>query len=87
LPGERAQARFVPARGLAFPFARYEKENVALRVGRLDGRLALAAYVAGGDRAAYFILLELEAGRVTAIRDFRYVPYIAAEADFEISAA
>jgi len=68
-------------------FARYEKENVALRVGRLDGRLALAAYVAGGDRAAYFILLELEAGRVTAIRDFRYVPYIAAEADFEISAA
>jgi len=28
-------------------------------------------------------LLELEAGRVTSIRDFRYVPYIAAEAEFE----
>jgi hypothetical protein len=27
-------------------------------------------------------LLELEAGRVNAIRDFRYVPYIAAEADY-----
>jgi RNA polymerase sigma-70 factor (ECF subfamily) len=65
-------------------FARYEKENIALRVGRLDGRLALAAYVAGTERPAYFILLELEAGRVTAIRDFRYVPYIAAEASFEI---
>jgi RNA polymerase sigma factor (sigma-70 family) len=72
-------------------FARYEKENVALRVVRLEGRLALAAYVAGSaagaDRPAYFILVELEAGRVAAIRDFRYVPYIATEADFEIVAA
>jgi DNA-directed RNA polymerase specialized sigma24 family protein len=69
-------------------FARYEKENVALRVVRLDGRLAFAAYTtgygAGADRPAYFILVELEADRVAAIRDFRYVPYIAAEADLEI---
>jgi RNA polymerase sigma-70 factor (ECF subfamily) len=64
-------------------FARYEKESVTLRVGRLEGRRAFAAYVAGADRPAYFILLELEAGRVMAIRDFRYVPYIAAEAAFE----
>jgi hypothetical protein len=54
-------------------------------VGRLEGRLALAVYLAGADRPAYFILVELEAGRVKAIRDFRYVPYIAAEADFTIS--
>jgi len=71
-------------------FARYEKEDVALRVGRLEGRLACAAYAkgsaAGADRPAYFILLELEAGLVAAIRDFRYVPYISAEADFEILA-
>jgi len=66
-------------------FARYEKEDVSLRVGRLEGRLALAVYLAGADRPAYFILVELEAGRVKAIRDFRYVPYIAAEADFTIS--
>ena len=49
---------------------------------------SVPAYVdgeaAGGDRVAYFILLELQEGRVTAIRDFRYVPYIAAEADFSI---
>jgi RNA polymerase sigma-70 factor (ECF subfamily) len=64
-------------------FGRYEKEDVALRVVRLEGRLALAAYVAGAEKPAYFILLELEAGRVTSIRDFRYVPYIAAEAEFE----
>ncbi len=64
-------------------FGRYEKENVSLRVVRLEGQLALAAHVAGAEKPAYFILLELEDGRVTAIRDFRYVPYIAEEAVFE----
>jgi RNA polymerase sigma factor (sigma-70 family) len=65
-------------------FGRYEKEDVALRVVLLEGRLAFAAYVAGAGRPAYFILLELEEGRVKSIRDFRYVPYIAAEAEFEV---
>jgi RNA polymerase sigma-70 factor, ECF subfamily len=65
-------------------FARYEKEPVSLRVVRLEGRLALAAYVAGAATPAYFILLALDGGLVTAIRDFRYVPYIAAEATFEL---
>ncbi len=64
-------------------FARYEKENVAVRVVRLEGQLALAAYVGEADKPAYFILLEFEGGRVKSIRDFRYVPYIAAEAEFE----
>jgi RNA polymerase sigma-70 factor (ECF subfamily) len=66
-------------------YTRYEKEDVSLRVGRLEGRLALAVYTAGRERPAYFILLEHDAGRVTAIRDFRYVPYIAVEADFALS--
>ncbi|HEV3192926.1 MAG TPA: sigma-70 family RNA polymerase sigma factor [Polyangiaceae bacterium] len=70
-------------RDVGMYFGRYEKENVALRVIRLEGQLALAAHVAGATRPAYFILLEWESGRVKAIRDFRYVPYIAAEADFE----
>jgi RNA polymerase sigma-70 factor (ECF subfamily) len=65
-------------------FGRYEKENVTLRVVRLEGQLAFAAYVAGSDKPSYFILLVLEDGRVKSIRDFRYVPYIAKEADFEI---
>jgi RNA polymerase sigma factor (sigma-70 family) len=64
-------------------FGRYEKENVALRVVRLEGRLAFAAYVANADEPAYFILLEFEDGRVKSIRDFRYVSYIATEAAFE----
>lgn len=67
-------------------FGRYEKENVALRLVRLEGQLALAAHVAGAEKPAYFILLELEGGRVKSIRDFRYVPYIAKEAEFEFVA-
>jgi RNA polymerase sigma-70 factor (ECF subfamily) len=67
-------------------FGRYEKEDVAVRVVRLDGGLALAAYVAGAAEPAYFILLEFEEGQVQTIRDFRYVPYIAAEAEFEVVA-
>jgi RNA polymerase sigma-70 factor, ECF subfamily len=68
-------------------FARYEREDVALRVVRLEVQLACAAYVAGEDRPSYFVLFDFEDGRVTSIRDFRYVPYIAAEAEFEIPAA
>jgi RNA polymerase sigma factor (sigma-70 family) len=65
-------------------FGNYEKSDVTVRVVRLDGQLALAAYVSGAAKPTYFILLEFEAGRVPAIVDFRYVPYIAAEAEFEI---
>jgi RNA polymerase sigma factor (sigma-70 family) len=62
-------------------FARYEREDVAFRVVRIEGQLALAAHLRGAATAAYFLLLEWESGRVHAIRDFRYVPYIAAEAE------
>jgi len=65
-------------------FERYETADVRLRVARLEGRLVCAAYLAGAPQPAYFILLETAAGSVTAIRDFRYVPYIAAEAELEI---
>lgn len=65
-------------------FGRYEKEDVALRAVRLEGRLALGAYVAGASKPAYFILLDCEDGRVMSIRDFRYVPYITTDAAFEV---
>jgi RNA polymerase sigma-70 factor (ECF subfamily) len=64
-------------------FARYEKEDVTLRPVRLDGRLMLAAHVAGAEKAAYFVLVDGEGERVTSIRDFRYVPYIGEEAEPE----
>ena len=70
-------------------FGRYAKEDVAVRVVRLEGDLALAAFVAGAGTPAYFIQLAWSppdaAGdaRIIAIRDYRYVPYIAHEAEFE----
>jgi len=67
-------------------FDRYAKEDVSLRVVMLEGEFALAAFVGGSERASYFILLRWEHGRVGSIRDFRYVPYIAYEAEFEICA-
>lgn len=63
-------------------FARYEAQAVELRVVRLERRLALAAYPGGAAQAAYFILLGWESGRVTSIRDFRYMAYIASDAQF-----
>lgn len=62
-------------------FGNYEKQNVELRVVRLEGRLVCAAHLAGAAKPAYFILLDFEDGRVTSIRDFRYVPYIVDEAE------
>lgn len=61
-------------------FGNYEKQDVTLRVVRVDGRLALAAHVAGAEAPSYFILLSFEDGKVAEIRDYRYVPYIADEA-------
>jgi RNA polymerase sigma factor (sigma-70 family) len=67
-------------------FERYEKgEPVTLRPARLEGALVLAAFAGGAEKPAYFILLEWEDGRVKAIRDFRYVTYILAEAEIEIA--
>jgi len=68
-------------------FGRYEKEDVALRVVELEGRLALAAHVGGAARPSYFVLLDWDGGRVVAIRDFRYVPYIAVDAAIETATA
>ncbi len=62
-------------------FTRYQAEPVTLRVARVDGQLALAAYADGAGRPSYFILLSFEGDRVREIRDFKYVPYIAREAE------
>lgn len=69
---------------VGYYFTQYAKQDITLRVARLDGELAFAAYVAGATEPAYFVLVAFEGGRVSSIRDFRYVPYIAAEAEFEL---
>jgi RNA polymerase sigma-70 factor (ECF subfamily) len=62
-------------------FGNYAKLDVHLRVVRLEGQLALAAHLGTAEAPSYFILLAFEAGKVTTIRDYRYVPYIALEAE------
>jgi RNA polymerase sigma factor (sigma-70 family) len=69
---------------VGFYFTQYAKQDITLRVVRLEGELAFAAYVGGASTPAYFVLLAFEGGRVSSIRDFRYVPYITAEAEFEL---
>ena len=54
----------------------------------LDGREVLAVFRDPRDeRPGYFIELSFVAGRITFIRDFRYVPYVAREAAFQLSPA
>ncbi len=62
-------------------YTNYAKQDVSVRVVRLEGRLALAAHVAGAAVPSYFMLLEYAGDELRLIRDFRYVPYIVAEAD------
>ena len=63
-------------------FGQYAKLDVRLEVVRLEDGLALAAYREGAATPAYFILLGWEDGQLRTIRDFRYVPYIAREAQY-----
>lgn len=58
-------------------FSNYEKQDVRLEVRVLEGRPVLAAFE-GGSTPAYVILLDFTGEHVSAIRDFRYVPYIVA---------
>lgn len=64
-------------------FGNYAKLDVRMRVVRVDGELALAAHLGDAASPSYFVLLAFEDGKVTSIRDYRYVPYIATEAAVE----
>jgi RNA polymerase sigma-70 factor (ECF subfamily) len=53
---------------------------------RLDGAEVVAGFRnEHEDRPSYFIELEIAGGRVTRIRDFRYVPYICVDAPIEFT--
>ena len=62
-------------------YTNYAKQDVSVRVVRLDGRLALAAHIAGASAPSYFILLDFAGDQLQLIRDFRYVPYIVTDAE------
>ena len=61
-----------------------EEEDLRAEAGFVDGVPAVAIFrPASSTEPAYFILLESTGGRISHIRDFRYVPYIAVDACFE----
>ena len=66
-------------------FERYELRTVRVALARLEGRLVLAAFEHGAGRPSYFILVDWRDGQVESIRDFRFVPYIAADAELELA--
>lgn len=76
-------------REVALYFTNYAKlADWHLVPGWLDGREVLAVFPApGAARPSYFIELALSEDRVTAIRDFRHVRYIAQEAAIEFGQA
>ena len=49
-----------------------------------DGHEVLAVHESGAITPRYFIALSWRDGKVTAIRDFRYVPYITQDGDFRL---
>lgn len=68
-------------------FTNYDKvSDWHLVPGWLDGREVLAVFREPRDeRPGYIIDLTFVEGRVGTIRDFRYVPYIAQEAEIELA--
>jgi len=65
-------------------FGRYAQDtDYELRLGTCEGRDAIGVFRGSPPALAYVVLLELDASeRVSLIRDFRYVPYLAAELSF-----
>jgi len=67
-------------------FTRYAEiaatEDLRTEVGFVDGIPVIAIYHPGDARPFNFIQLTSEHGRVTHIRDFHFVPYVASEARF-----
>ena len=55
--------------------------------GWFEDREVLAVRVAADAPPRYFISLGWRDGQVVAIRDFRYVPYIAQDSAFALDAA
>lgn len=79
----RVQQRMADA-GYSARYAKYlETEEIRAEAGFVDGVPAIAMFSPASSLApAYFVLLETEAGRISKVRDFRYVSYIARDARY-----
>lgn len=67
-------------------FTRYAEvtatEPLRAEAGSVEGIPVIAIYRSGATRPAYFMRLSWDHDRLTTIRDFYFVPYIAVEAEF-----
>ena len=65
-------------------YAAYTKtEDLRAEAGFVDGVPVIAIFSPpSSHEPAYFVLLEVSAGRVSLIRDFRYIPYITIDARY-----
>lgn len=81
----RVQQRMADA-GYYTRYAKYlETEEIRAAAGFVDGVPAIAMFSpASSEEPAYFVLLETQGDRVSLVRDFRYVPYIARDARFSL---
>lgn len=70
-------------------YAAYTKtEDLRAEAGFVDGVPVIAIFSSPSSREpAYFVLLEVSAGRISLIRDFRYIPYITIDARYYQAAA
>jgi RNA polymerase sigma-70 factor (ECF subfamily) len=84
----RIQQRMADA-GYCDRYAKYlETEEIRAEAGLVDGVPAIAMFTPASSRQpAYFVLLETDGGRISLVRDFRYVPYIARDARFSAGAS
>jgi RNA polymerase sigma-70 factor, ECF subfamily len=79
----RAQRRVEDARYYDRYAELLKTEDIRAEAGFVDGVPAIAMFSpASRASPAYFVLLESSGGRISLIRDFRYIRYIAADARF-----
>jgi len=58
-------------------------EDLRAEAGFVDGAPVIAIFSSPASKEpAYFVLLEVSAGNISLIRDFRYVPYITIDARY-----
>jgi RNA polymerase sigma-70 factor (ECF subfamily) len=61
-----------------------QSEDIRAQLVFADGVAAIAMFrPPSSSKPAYFVLLDWEQGRISRIRDFRYVSYIAGDAQLQ----
>jgi RNA polymerase sigma factor (sigma-70 family) len=70
-------------------YAAYIKtEDLRAEAGFVDGVPVIAIFSSPSSRVpGYFVLLEVSAGRISLIRDFRYIPYMTIDARYSATLA